>query len=276
MSDGTPQVRFGTSAFTAAGWPGTFYPQGMKPADYLSFYAQHFDTVEVDSTYYATPSVQTVQGWNAKTPPAFLFAAKVPQVVTHEKILAGCDDEFKEFVERMQMLGQKLGVLLLQLPYFNAATFAKGDDFLRRLEPFIKKLPEGVRFALEIRNKHWLTQRLFDLLRSRGVALALIDHPWMPRPAELAARGDVVTADFCYVRFLGDRKAIEERTKIWNQTIVDRRVELSEWAKVCYQVKSRGVTIFAYANNHYAGHGPATVRLFQELWNDQEKSVREP
>ena len=77
-------LRIGTSAFTAAGWPGTFYPAGMKPANYLSFYATKFDTVEVDSTFYRSPSASTVQGWNAKTPPGFVFAAKVPQVVTLE------------------------------------------------------------------------------------------------------------------------------------------------------------------------------------------------
>jgi uncharacterized protein YecE (DUF72 family) len=168
----------------------------------------------------------------------------------------------------MQLLGEKLGVLLVQLPYFSKAAFSGGGEFLKRLEPFIKNLPPGVRFALEVRNKSWLTPTFLDLLRSRGVALALIDHPWMPRPLELAERINVITADFCYVRFLGDRKAIEQRTKVWDHTIIDRRAELSEWAKVCYQVKSRGATIFAYANNHYAGHGPATIRLFQDLFQD--------
>ena len=271
MTPRTP-IRLGTSAFTAAGWEGSFYPEGMKPADYLSFYAQHFDTVEVDSTYYRTPSAATVRGWEAKTPPGFLFAAKVPQVVTHEKVLVDCEDEFQEFVERMQLLGEKLGVLLLQFPYFNKKVFATGDDFLKRLEPFLKKLPRGVRFALEVRNKNWLGPKLVDLLRARSVALALSDHPWMPRPAEIAARLDPITADFTYIRFLGDRKGIEERTKTWNKTIVDRRLELTEWANVCYKFNARGIAIFAYANNHYAGHAPATIRLFQELWRKQAKS----
>ena len=83
MSD----IRIGTSAFTAAGWSGTFYPKGLKPAEYLGYYAQHFDTVEVDSTFYATPNVSVVRSWDAKTPHGFLFAAKVPQKITHEKVL---------------------------------------------------------------------------------------------------------------------------------------------------------------------------------------------
>jgi uncharacterized protein YecE (DUF72 family) len=75
-----PDIRIGTSAFTAAGWEGSFYPPGMKPADYLSLYATKFETVELDNTFYRTPAVSTVKGWNAKTPPGFIFAAKVPQL----------------------------------------------------------------------------------------------------------------------------------------------------------------------------------------------------
>jgi uncharacterized protein YecE (DUF72 family) len=74
------QILVGTSAFTAAGWEGSFYPAGMKPSEYLSYYATKFDTVEVDSTFYRTPALSTVQGWYAKTPPGFVFAAKVPQI----------------------------------------------------------------------------------------------------------------------------------------------------------------------------------------------------
>jgi uncharacterized protein YecE (DUF72 family) len=105
-------LRIGTSAFTAAGWPGNFYPEGMKPADYLSYYATKFDTVEVDSTFYRTPSMATVQSWRDKTPTGFVFAAKVPQVITNEKVLVDCDEEFNQFVMTIDLLGEKLGPLL--------------------------------------------------------------------------------------------------------------------------------------------------------------------
>ena len=145
-------LRIGTSAFTAAGWPGSFYPDGLPEREYLTYYATKFDTVEVDSTFYRTPSLSTVKGWNAKTPPGFLFAAKVPQVITHEKVLVDCDAEFKEFIEVMDNLGEKLGPLLLQFGYFNKKTFVGVNDFLVRLRPFLIKLPQGHRFAVEIRN----------------------------------------------------------------------------------------------------------------------------
>ena len=85
----------GTSAFTAAGWEGSFYPEGTKPADFLRRYAQHFNSVEVDSTFYRIPSEATVRGWASKTPDGFVFAAKIPQVITHEKVLVDCDDEHR-------------------------------------------------------------------------------------------------------------------------------------------------------------------------------------
>lgn len=91
----------------------------MKAADYLSFYATKFDTVELDNTFYRTPAISTVQGWNAKTPPGFLFAAKVPQAITHEKVLVDCEDDLKTFLMTMDALEEKLGPLLFQFGYFN-------------------------------------------------------------------------------------------------------------------------------------------------------------
>src|SRR5258706_7574411 len=263
-------IHLGTSAFTAAaGWPGTFYPPEMKPADYLSYYATKFDTVEVDSTFYGTPSASTVKAWNAKTPPGFLFAAKVPQVITHQKVLVDCDAEFKQFIEAMDNLGEKLGPLLLQFGYSNRAAFVGVNDFLARLVPFLKKLPKDHKFAVEIRNKAWLVPQFIETLREQGVALALVDQSWMPRPHQWIEQFDPITAEFTYVRWLGDRKAIEQQTKVWDKIVVDRSGELSEWVDVLGKVYHRKVQIYTYANNHYAGFSPATVEMFGNLWRKQ-------
>lgn len=264
------ELRLGTSAFTAAGWEGSFYPDGMPPRDFLSYYAQHFDTVEVDSTFYRSPSPSTVKGWNEKTPKNFIFAAKVPQVITHEKVLDNCEDDLAHFLSAMDLLGEKLGPLLFQFGYFNKKAFKTVDEFLARLIPFFAKLPKGYKFALEIRNKYWLVPKFADLLRKHGVALALIDQSWMPpNPSDWFARFDPITADFTYVRWLGDRKGIEEQTKTWDKVIVDRSKQLSEWAKVCYQTTRRGITTYAYANNHYAGHAPLTIEMFRKIWEKE-------
>ena len=264
--DSEVEIRLGTSAFTAAGWEEAFYPAGMKPAEYLSYYATQFDTVELDNTFYRTPAVSTVKGWYAKTPPGFLFAAKVPQLITHEKALMDCDEDFRDFLKAMDCLGEKLGPLLLQFGYFNKNAFADVHEFLARLAPFLKKIPKGYRFAVEIRNKNWLVPAFVDALRERHVALALVDHAWMPRPKHLFDRFDPITADFAYVRWLGDRKGIEEKTKTWNKIIVNRIGDLEEWVEVLKKVHERKIQILAFANNHYAGFGPGTIEEFRGLW----------
>lgn len=189
---------------------------------------------------------------------------KVPQEITHEKLLLDCDAEFAEFVRVMDLLGDKLGPMLLQFPYFNRSVFQSGTQFVARLKPFLEKLPKDHRFAIEIRNKAWLDTGFADLLREHGVALALQDQSWMPYP--WALNFDQITADFTYVRCLGDRKGIEKLTKSWDKTIVDRSAQLKAWVDYLQPIKKRGVTIFAYANNHYAGHGPATVAAFLKIW----------
>jgi uncharacterized protein YecE (DUF72 family) len=261
------EIHIGTSAFTAAGWETAFYPAGMKPADYLAYYATKFGTVEVDSTFYRTPSVATVNGWARKVPDGFLLAAKVPQLITHNKVLKDCDADLKGYLENMDLMGNKLGPLLFQFGYFNKSAFKSGQEFLARLEPFLKKLPKGYSFAVEIRNKQWLTAEFFDLLRAHNVAFALIDQVWMPRATELFEKFDPITADFTYIRLLGDRKGIEQKTRIWDKVIVDRSRELMSWVNVCQRTVRRGIPTYVYVNNHYAGFAPGTIDQFQKLWN---------
>jgi uncharacterized protein YecE (DUF72 family) len=266
------QIRLGTSSWTGDGWIGSFYPANSKPQDFLPLYAQSFDTVEIDSTFYRIPSARTVQQWKERTPAGFTFAAKVPQVVTHQKMLVDIDDDLKAFLKVMDILGEKLGPLLFQFPYFNRQKFRGLGFFLERLEPLFKRLPKDHQWVVEVRNKGWLSEKFYTVLRRHGVALALVDHAWMPRPHELFETGNPITADFTFVRWIGDRKGIEERTKVWNRTIIDRTEDLREWVKILSKVARRVRVMFAYANNHFSGYAPDTVELFKRLWS-QEASV---
>jgi uncharacterized protein YecE (DUF72 family) len=259
------EIRLGTSAFTAAGWEGTFYPAGMQARDFLTYYATKFDTVEIDSTYYRTPAVTTVQGWYSKTPKDFVFAAKIPNIITHEKMLTDVDEDFKYFLTTMGNLKDKLGPLLFQFPYFNRKAFPGVNDFLARLSPVLKTLPRDHKFAVEIRNKNWLVPQFFETLREHNVAFVLIDQSWMPRPWELFENFDPITADFTYIRWLGDRKGIEKQTKVWNKVIVDRHRDLAGWVEIVKKIHERRIQVYAYANNHYAGYAPKTVEMFQSL-----------
>jgi uncharacterized protein YecE (DUF72 family) len=258
-----PPLLLGTSSFTASGWNGSFYPRGMKPSDYLGFYSERFHTVEVDSTFYACPAARTVENWAARTPENFIFSVKVPQTITHDKVLVDCDAEFSEFMETMDILGPKLGPIVFQFPFFARNVLRDRHEFTDRLIPFLKKLPNR-KFAIEIRNRSWLNSEFANLLRDHGIALVLQDRSWMPNPAELDF--DPITADWTYIRWLGDRKEIEAQTMTWDKVVVDRTTELSRWVDFCYQTMNRGVLIYAYANNHFQGHGPATIAKFLELW----------
>lgn len=245
---------------------GSFYPAGSKPQDFLPLYAERFDTVEIDSTFYRIPAARTVEQWRERTPEGFIFAAKVPQTITHEKVLVDIEQDLVEFLRVMDLLGGKLGPLLFQFPYFNRQKFRSLGFFLEKLEPLLAGLPKDHQWVVEVRNRDWLCEKLYAVLRKHGVALALVDHSWMPRPAEMFETGNPITASFTYVRWIGDRKGIEEQTKVWNRTLIDRTEELREWVKVMGRAARQVDIMFAYANNHYGGYAPDTVEVFRSLW----------
>ncbi len=172
----------------------------------------------------------------------------------------------------MEALAEKLGPLLFQFGKFDRYAFKSLDDCLARLTPFLNKLPKDHKFSVEIRNKDWLVPKLADVLREHGVALTLIDQGWMPRPWEMKDKFDLITADFTYVRWLGDRKGIEKQTMTWDKTVIDRTDDLTNWITVFKSLVSntKVLKIFAFSNNHYAGHGPATAKLFMDLWNTKQ------
>jgi uncharacterized protein YecE (DUF72 family) len=268
-----PNLRLGTSSWSSEHWVGPFYPPGSTPEDFLGVYAEHFNTVEVDSTYYRIPSESMVRNWRDRTPPGFTFAAKFPQSITHERVLQDCREDLGNFLHTMSLLGDRLGPLLLQFPYFNSRTFARPEDFLARLIPFLEELPGDFQYAVEVRNKYWITPRFLDLLRKKRVALALIDHPWMTPISQLAAKFDVATADFVYVRWLGDRQGIEKKTKEWCRIIIDREAEMRIWIPIISQLLKRGLRVLGYFNNHYAGFGPGSIALFGEIWQGMQEPV---
>jgi uncharacterized protein YecE (DUF72 family) len=249
-------IRIGTSGFTAAGWQGSFYPLGLNCRFSQLLCGPLRNSLAPDRKELGVKDSRWVH-----------FSVKIPQVITHEKVLLDCDGEFNQFISTMSDLGEKLGPMVLQLPFFNRSAFKTQADSLSRLVPVLKKLPREHKFAIEIRNKEWLDGRFAGLLREHHIALVLQDRSLMPGPTELAGRFDPVTTDWTYIRWLGDRKGIEEITKTWNKVVVDRTNQLSSWVDFRDQTTKRGVTVYAYANNHYVGFGPATVELFHSLWH---------
>jgi len=245
---------------------GPFYPANLQPGRFIEAYGRRFRTVEIDSTYYSIPAKSVVTGWREKTPPGFIFAAKVPGAITHEKVLTDCQSEFSLFLSTMELLGDRLGPLLLQFPYFNRNAFASREPFDKRLKPFLKTLPKEFHFALEIRNKNWISWDFLEMLRDHSVAFTLVAQAWMPRIDTLAKALDLQTADFVYVRFIGDRKGIETKTKKWDKLIEDKTEEMTVWAKELKKFVDKGVKTYAFFNNHYAGFAPGSVKQFEDLW----------
>jgi uncharacterized protein YecE (DUF72 family) len=273
------RVRFGTSSFSWEDWVGPFYPVGMKPGDFLRYYATQFDTVEVDATYYAIPAPRTVEGWAAKTPAYFTLAAKFPREIVHGGEGAKPDPARlldpqttyaarDEFLDVMSRLGAKLGPLVLQFPFFSRAAFATPEPFFDKLDRFLSDLPAGL-YAVEVRNPDWLARPLVDLCRKHGAGLVLVDQEWMPHGDRVERRFDPVSADFAYVRLLGDRKEIEAITTTWEREVIDRERSLERWAALLARLALRGISTYVFVNNHYAGHAPATVRRLQALFQER-------
>lgn len=268
------RILLGTSSWSEKGWVGPFYPDGCPPAAFLSHYATRFPVVEADVTYYRVPSLRMVQGWRAKTPPGFQIAAKFPRSIVHagqgprpdpERLLVPrhVERERDAFLEAMQVLGDRQGPLVLQFPYFNRQAFAEVGPFLERLDAFLEVLPKGGRYAVELRNKGWLDEALLSVLRSHGVTLVHADMPWMPHPLDLLDRLDPVTSDLLYIRLIGDRKVTDALTSTFHEVVVDRSAQLDRWADWIAMANSRATEVVAFANNHFAGHGPATAKALQ-------------
>jgi uncharacterized protein YecE (DUF72 family) len=247
-------VRIGTQGWNYDAWVGPFYPSGTRAADFLAMYARAFDTVEVDSTFYAVPPVKTVRGWAERTPPGFRFALKMPQEITHERRLRDVEDTASLFYDRARELEQKLGPILIQL----------GPDFapveLPALAQFLPTLPRDIRFAVEFRQRGWIHDGVLALLAEHDVALALTDARWIPRKQmmQLAAQP---TTDFVYVRWMGPDRAIVDYSRVQ----VDRVRELELWTGVLWPLAVKGRSVFGYVNNHFAGHSPESARQLQLL-----------
>jgi uncharacterized protein YecE (DUF72 family) len=250
-----PVVHIGTQGWNYDAWVGPFYPTGTRAADFLTVYARAFDTVEVDSTFYAIPAVKTVRAWAERTPPHFRFALKMPQEITHEARLRGpAVETMRHFFDRARELEEKLGPVLMQL----SPEFLPNE--LPALAQFLPELPSDVQVAVEFRHRGWITDGVLALLAEHGVALALTDARWVPRRTmlSLAARP---TADFLYLRWMGPNRDIVDYSRIQ----VDRTRELELWAQALKTIAPRVRTAYGYVNNHFAGHSPASARELQRM-----------
>jgi uncharacterized protein YecE (DUF72 family) len=277
-----PPIRIGTSSWSCGDWRGPFYPAETRPADFLGYYAERFDTVECDATFYRIPSARTVDGWRARTPETFLFSSKLPREITHERGLVDCSEQVDQYLGVLSRLGPRLGPVVAQFAYVakgkDAEEYATGRDFLRRLRDFLAAWPRERQIAVEVRNARWVAPPLLDLLREQGAALVLPAIYTMPGPEKLFAGVEPVTSELVYVRFLGDHRRMDRRVALlrergrraadWSELAVDRGPEMKGWISPLRRLAGAGRTVLAYFNNHYAGYAPGSAELFRQLWSD--------
>ena len=237
-------MRVGTSGWSYGHWEGPFYPAKLPDRQRLAFYASRFPTVEIDATFYRLPSEQAVRHWRDEVPKDFAFAVKGSRFVTHFRRLQKADDSVRTFMERLSPLGDKLAVVLWQLP----PNLERDEGLLDR---FLERLPAGVRYAVEFRNRSWLVPEAFEVLRAHNCAHVQVSSDIMPENL-------TVTADFVYVRFHG--------TDTYHGAYKEPALE--PWRRFLCQQASKGRDGYAYFNNDFEAHAPADARRLTAMLGD--------
>jgi uncharacterized protein YecE (DUF72 family) len=247
------KIRIGTQGWNYDGWLGSFYPRKTSAKEMLSLYAKIFDTVEIDSTFYAIPAENSVRGWYEKTPSDFSFSVKLPSEITHKNRLRDSEEILLNFVNRMLLLKEKLGSILIQLPPDFPPTEHKS------LSKFLKILPQRFQFAIEFRDADWINESTLAELEENRVALALTDGKWVNREESFSLITKQASS-FAYIRWLGPRELTD-----FSRIQLDRTKELQMWAEAVKTVSETASTVYGYFNNHFQGHSPASSNLFKNL-----------
>ncbi len=183
------RVRVGTSGYSYKEWKGHFYPEDLPAAKMLPFYAERFDSVEINNTFYRMPEATTLTKWTSQVPDGFTFVLKAPQRITHQKRLAGAEDDVRHLFETASVLGSKLGPVLFQLPPYSRKDAAK-------LRAFVDILPSDRQVAFEFRHMSWCDDEIYSILRDRDAPLCLSDTDESGDPDALV----IPTATWGYLR----------------------------------------------------------------------------
>lgn len=235
-------VHIGTSGWNYKHWIGRFYPTGLPQKKWLAYYADHFETVEINNTFYHLPQLTTFANWRDSVPPQFFFAVKGSRFITHMKKLKEPKTSSEKFFHGVSRLEQKLGPILFQLP-------PSWRVNLDRLAMFLEKMPLNHQYVFEFRNETWLHPEVYKLLRAHNVALCIHDFRRQQSPRE-------ITADFTYVRMHGPTEAA-----YWGSYSLR---SLRSWA---WQIKKwqQNLEVYVYFNNDVEGCAVKDARRLKEM-----------
>jgi uncharacterized protein YecE (DUF72 family) len=230
------RVRVGTSGWNYPEWKGSFYPADVKPPAMLPYYVERFETVEVNATFYRMPTPKTIAGWAAAAPADFTYVLKAPQRISHFARLRDVDEPVRVFCDVAQGLGARLGPLLFQLP----PNFKKD---VGRLGDVLYMVPPDLRMAWEFRHESWFADDVYERLRARNAALAIVEDEDKTTPT-------LATADWGYFRL----RAVD---------YTDARLEA--WVKTIRAVGAAWRDAFVFFKHEERGTGPALAQRLVSL-----------
>ena len=257
------KIRIGSCAWSFDDWRGVFYPHDLPESHWLEFYAGHFPTVEVDSTFHAAATEATVRRWAETTPPSFRFTCKLPRQITHICRLRDCSAELTSFLRAIESLGPKLQVILIQLP--PSLTPADGKHALRK---FVTQLPRDFRFAIEFRHAGWHRPQFIRLVEKYRVCWVWADTTPLNERNLAPFEFLPCTTDFLYLRLLGDyaTKYDVDGAHIhrYEKLVWKREAALESWSLKIQRHLADVRSVWAFAGNHFEGFALETCQRLAE------------
>jgi len=236
------KIFIGTSGWSYQHWQNVFYPRQLHKVNWLAFYARHFQTVEINVSFYHLPKRKTFTNWRKKVGEKFVFSVKGSRLITHLKRLKDCQEALTLFFQAAEGLKRGNDVILWQLP-------PAGKFNPERLTAFVKLLPNDWRYAFELRNETWLNEECFQILKKNKMAVVFQDFEYWPQTRR-------VTADFVYIRLHGKRELYAS---------CYTKKELEDWAKKINNWKKQNLDVYCYFNNDMKGFAIKNARELNKL-----------
>lgn len=229
------KIFIGTSGWIYSHWEGIFYPGKLSSNDKLVFYSKHFNTAEINYSFYHLPRKTTFQNWYRITPKDFIFSVKASRFITHIKRLNGVEEPLKNFIENAKELKEKLGPILFQFPF----SFKAGKKEIERFKKFLDLLKKfKFLFAFEFRHESWFIEKIYNLLKKYNFALVIADSSRYPK-------AEISTANFVYFRFHGPTSLFSSKYS---------KEQLKNFAQLIRKFLKQEKDIFCYFNNDFSGY----------------------
>lgn len=286
-------LRIGTCSWKYDSWKGLYYEAGKKyrPDEYLSDYAKHLDSVEVDQWFWSLfpgnirlPETGTVKAYAESVPDDFIFTVKAPNSLTLTHFYAKQSNQYADFagkpniyfldndlldrfLERLSPLGKKLGPIMFQFEYLNKKKMPSKEAFFERFHDFIVKIPNDFQYAVETRNPNYLSAAFFEFLKEHSLGFVYLEGYYMPHIGEVFEKYKPQTADFSIIRLHGgDRLEIELETGgNWDKVVAPKPEGLKAAAQITKENLKQRIITFVNVNNHFEGSAPISIQRFSEL-----------